>query len=182
VLGLRDLVELPPNSNPRTLQWAAQLRQQPDLAGADAAPWRSAVLDHIRQRRLHLHAGARPYTGDAIDEFWLDRKLGFCEHFASAFVVVMRAMDVPARIVTGYQGADAEPQDGYWIVRQRNAHAWAEIWQPGEGWLRVDPTSAVAPDRIRRGRSLARPPGLVAGADGRFDPALAASLRGPGKR
>jgi transglutaminase-like putative cysteine protease len=61
----------------------------------------------------------------------------------------MRAMDVPARMVTGYQGADAVPQDGWYVVRQSNAHAWAEIWQPGEGWLRVDPTAAVAPDRIR---------------------------------
>ena len=87
-------------------------------------------------------------------------------------------MDVPARIVTGYQGSDPEPQDGYWIVRQRNAHAWAEIWAAGVGWIRVDPTSAVAPDRVQRGRSLAPPPGLVASAIGSLDPALANKLRG----
>ncbi|MFN4352992.1 MAG: transglutaminase-like domain-containing protein, partial [Hylemonella sp.] len=80
-----------------------------------------------------------------IDEFWLDRQLGFCEHFAAAFVVVMRALDVPARIVTGYQGADPAPADGWFVVRNSNAHAWAEVWFEGQGWVRVDPTAAVAP-------------------------------------
>ena len=178
VVGLRDLVELPPGGNPRTLQWAAQLRRQPALAQADPRTLARAVLDHIRQGEFTYTLEPGPYAGHAIDEFWLDRKLGFCEHFASAFVIVMRAMDVPARLVTGYQGADAVPQDGWYVVRQSNAHAWAEIWQPGEGWVRVDPTAAVAPERIRRGQGIARPPGLVAGAMARFDPALAASLRG----
>jgi hypothetical protein len=89
----------------------------------------------------------------------------------------MRALDVPARVVTGYQGTDAEAQDGWYIVRQRNAHAWAEIWQSGVGWTRVDPTAAVAPERVQRGRSLSPPPGLVAGAIGSLDPALATRLR-----
>ncbi len=189
VLGLRDLVDLPPNANPRTLQWATALRSRPDLASADARALSQAVLQHIRTDGFTytLEPGTYGQTlgqsggqagGDAIDEFWLDRKLGFCEHFASAFVVVMRAMDVPARIVTGYQGTDALPQDGYYIVRQRNAHAWAEIWQAGEGWIRVDPTAAVAPDRIIRGSSLRPPPGLVAGTMNAIDPALAARLRG----
>jgi protein-glutamine gamma-glutamyltransferase len=92
-------------------------------------------------------------------------------------VVVMRAMGVPARIVTGYQGADEEPVDGYTIVRQRYAHAWAEYWQAGEGWVRADPTSAVSPDRVERGRSLAPPPGLVASAFDNINPALMANLR-----
>jgi protein-glutamine gamma-glutamyltransferase len=104
--------------------------------------------------------------------------VGFCEHFAAAFVVIMRALDVPARIVTGYQGTDPSPVDGWWIVRQSNAHAWAEIWQQGEGWVRVDPTAAVAPDRINRpGSSLLPRPGFVAGAFSSMNPALAARLR-----
>ncbi|MDP1900955.1 MAG: DUF3488 and transglutaminase-like domain-containing protein [Rubrivivax sp.] len=177
VPGLRDLVALPTGANPRTLQWAAQLRQQPPLENADARTLSDAVLTHIRRGGYTYTLEPGAYADDAIDEFWLDRKLGFCEHFASAFVVVMRAMDVPARVVTGYQGADPEPQDGYWIVRQRNAHAWAEIWQAGEGWVRVDPTAAVAPERVQRGRSLAPRPGLVAGAFGQLDPALATRLR-----
>ncbi|MBA4175115.1 MAG: DUF3488 domain-containing protein [Leptothrix sp. (in: Bacteria)] len=181
VLGLRDFVALPPGANPRTLQWAADLRRRPDLRDADARTLAAAVLQHIGRGGYTYTLEPGTYGIDnesqAIDEFWLDRKLGFCEHFASAFVVVMRALDVPARIVTGYQGVDAEPQDGWYVVRQRNAHAWAEIWQPGVGWQRVDPTAAVAPDRVQRGRSLAPPPGLVAGAVNRLDPALAARLR-----
>ena len=178
VLGLRDLVDLPPNANPRTLQWAAQLRQRPDLAQADARTLADAVLQHIRTSDYSYTLEPGAYTGaNAIDEFWFERKLGFCEHFASAFVVVLRAMDVPARIVTGYQGMDPTAQDGYWIVRQRNAHAWAEIWQDGIGWIRVDPTAAVAPERVQRGRSLAPPQGLVAGAVYSLSPALGAQLR-----
>ena len=178
VPGLRDLVALPANSNPRTLQWAANLRAQPELANADARTLAEAVLRHIRSGGYSYTMEPGTYEGNAIDEFWLDRKLGFCEHFASAFVVVMRAMDVPSRIVTGYQGADPDLQDGYLVVRQRNAHAWAEIWQAGTGWIRVDPTAAVAPERVQRGRSLARPPGLVAGAINTLNPAFAAQLRG----
>ena len=177
VIGLRDLVALPPSANPRTLQWAAEMRRRPDLVAADARGLSNALLQHIRSGGYTYTLEPGSYGIDAIDEFWLDRKLGFCEHFASAFVVVMRAFDVPARVVTGYQGMDPEPQDGYWIVRQRNAHAWAEIWQAGEGWLRVDPTAAVAPERVQRGRSLAPPRGLVAGAFSSIDPAFTARLR-----
>jgi transglutaminase-like putative cysteine protease len=178
VVGLRDLVQLPPGANPRTLEWAAQLHRQPGLVNADARGLADAVLRHIRSGGYTYTLEPGPYGGNnAIDEFWLNRKLGFCEHFASAFVVVMRALDVPARIVTGYQGADPEPQDGWWIVRQRHAHAWAEIWQAGTGWMRIDPTAAVAPERVQRGRSLAPPPGFVAGAMGSIDPQLAARLR-----
>ena len=177
VVGLRDYVDLPPGSNPRTLQWAAELRNQPGLATADAATLAQAVLSHIRTGGYTYTLEPGPYEGNAIDEFWLDRKLGFCEHFASAFVVVMRAMDVPSRIVTGYQGTDEEPQDGWYIVRQRNAHAWAEIWVEGQGWLRVDPTTAVAPERVEGGRRLAPAPGLVAGAVNALDPELATRLR-----
>jgi len=177
VVGLRDLVDLPPGANPRTLEWAVQLRNRPGLADAGARRLATAVLQHIRDAGYTYTLEPGPYDVNAIDEFWFDRKLGFCEHYAAAFVVIMRAMDVPARVVTGYQGADAESQDGWYVVRQRNAHAWAEIWEAGTGWVRVDPTAAVAPDRVQRGLSLAPRPGLVAGAIGSLDPALAGRLR-----
>ena len=177
-VGLRDWVELPPGYNPRTLQWAADLRARPELQTAGTAELVAAVLRHIRTGGFSYTLEPGPYGRDAIDEFWFDRQFGFCEHFAAAFVVVMRAMDVPARIVTGYQGTDPLPVDGYWIVRQSNAHAWAEVWEAGRGWVRVDPTAAVAPDRIRqRGRSLTPRPGLVAGAINNVSPALAAQMR-----
>jgi hypothetical protein len=90
----------------------------------------------------------------------------------------MRALDVPARIVTGYQGTDPLAVDGYYTVRQSHAHAWAEYWQPGEGWLRADPTAAVAPDRIMRSANLRPTPGFVEQAIGGVSPQLMASLRG----
>ncbi len=176
-LALRDDVDLPPTYNPRTLTWAAELRRRPDLRDAGAQALVDAVLDHIRANEFFYTLEPGPYGRDAIDEFWFDRRLGFCEHFAAAFVVIMRALDVPARIVTGYQGADPLPVDGWTIVRNSNAHAWAEVWLEGQGWVRVDPTAAVAPERIRQGLGLAPRPGFVAGALGAVDPALAATLR-----
>lgn len=175
--ALRELVDLPPGFNPRTMAWAAELRRSPQLATADARTLATAVLAHIRSAGFLYTFAPGTYGRDAVDEFWLDRRAGFCEHFASAFVVVMRALDVPARIVTGYQGADPAPMDGWWVVRQRQAHAWAEIWQPGEGWLRVDPTAAVAPERIASSRNLAPPRGLVGQALTNLNPELLLTLR-----
>ncbi|MEO8925287.1 MAG: transglutaminase family protein, partial [Caldimonas sp.] len=93
------------------------------------------------------------------------------------FVVIMRAAGIPARVVTGYQGTDPTPTDGYYIVRQSSAHAWAEFWQTGVGWVRADPTAAVAPDRIGRSSCLAPQPGFVAEALGNMSPELFAELR-----
>jgi transglutaminase-like putative cysteine protease len=174
--ALRVFLALPPDHNPRTLAWAAALRVR--LPQADAPQLVAAVLAHIRRDGYTYTLEPGSYGRDAVDEFWLDRKLGFCEHFAASFVVVLRALGVPARVVTGYQGTDARPIEGYYIVRQSNAHAWAEYWLPGEGWLRVDPTAAVAPNRIVRGDSLLPRPGLMAGALGNFNPQLLAQLRG----
>ena len=175
--SLREHVELPPGYNPRTLAWAAALRRDPVYANADARTLAAMLLNRIRTQGYSYTVAAGDYGRDAVDEFWLDRREGFCEHFASAFVVVMRALDVPARIVTGFQGTDPAPIDGYYTVRQSSAHAWAEYWQPGVGWVRADPTAAVAPDRINRGSRLAPPPGLMAGALGNVSPELLAELR-----
>jgi transglutaminase-like putative cysteine protease len=181
MIGLQDYIDLPPGHNPRTLAWAAALRRDPRYAEADAATLAQVLMTHIRRGGYGytltpgLYGEQDPRS--AIDEFWLDRKLGFCEHYAAAFVVVMRALDVPARVVTGYQGLDPTPVDGYRIVRQNYAHAWAEYWQAGVGWVRADPTTAVAPDRVLRSRPLVAPPGLVAGALNGVNPQLLASLR-----
>ncbi|HWP19673.1 MAG TPA: transglutaminaseTgpA domain-containing protein [Burkholderiaceae bacterium] len=168
VPGLREYMQLPPGHNPRTRAWAAALRRDPRYAQADADTLARAVLQHIRTAGFSYTLAPGVYGGkdgrDAIDEFWLDRRAGFCEHFAAAFVVVMRALDVPARVVTGYQGAERNPVDGYYLVRNSYAHAWAEYWQPGRGWVRADPTAAVAPDRIERTSALRPAPGLVQSA------------------
>ncbi len=180
-IGLQDYIDLPPGHNPRTLEWAAALRRQPRYAQADATTLANALMTHIRTGDFSYTLSPGTYGDDdarsAIDEFWLDRKLGFCEHFAAAFVVVMRALDVPARVVTGYQGFDAQPVDGYHVVRQSHAHAWAEYWQPGAGWVRADPTNAVAPDRVLGRLHLVAPPSLVAEALGAVHPQLLAHLR-----
>jgi transglutaminase-like putative cysteine protease len=176
-----DLLQLPAGYNPRTLQWATQLRRQPHLADADAHVVARAVLAHIRQAdfRYTLAPGAYGESDEraAIDEFWLDRRAGFCEHYAAAFVVVLRAMGVPARVVTGYQGTDPFPIDGYYVVRQSHAHAWAEYWHPQSGWVRADPTAAVAPQRIARSLNLTPPRGALLGALQSVNPDLLVTLR-----
>ncbi|MBV8469969.1 MAG: DUF3488 domain-containing transglutaminase family protein [Burkholderiaceae bacterium] len=175
---------LPPGSNPRTRTWANDLRHQPrfDVLDAGALPpaLAAAVLEHLRTGDYLYTLTPGRYgevTPDLIDEFWFDRRLGFCEHFASAFVFIMRSMSVPARIVTGYQGADELPQDGDIVVRNSHAHAWAEYWTPGQGWLRADPTAAVAPNRVLRSQILQPAPGFVASALATLSPDLLLRLR-----
>lgn len=179
--GLRENVLLPTGYNPRLLAWVRELGDHPRLVNADAPALAAAVMQHIRSAGFTYTLAPGLYGENderaALDEFWLDRKEGFCEHFASAFVVIMRALDVPARIVTGYQGADPLPVDGFYIVRQSHAHAWAEYWVEGRGWVRADPTAAVAPDRIVRSRNLAPAPGFVAGAIANVNPELLKQLR-----
>jgi transglutaminase-like putative cysteine protease len=179
--SLASALELPAGANPRTIAWAAALRADPRYANASADQLANALMEHIRSGRYFYTLTPGVYAEDgglnAIDEFWLDRRQGFCEHYAAAFVVAMRAMGVPARVVTGFQGADELPQDGYTIVRQSNAHAWAEFWQAGRGWVRADPTAAVAPERILGSRRLRPAPGFIANALGGVSPALLERLR-----
>jgi hypothetical protein len=175
--SLRLFTELPPGYNPRTLQLAADMRRDPALANADTAALVAAVMERLRTGGYSYTLEPGLYGQHTADEFWFDRKEGFCEHIASAFVILMRALDIPARIVTGYQGGEVNSVDGYWVVRQSDAHAWAEVWQAGEGWVRVDPTSAVAPGRTGAFQRLAAPQGVVAQALGNLSPTLTAQLR-----
>jgi transglutaminase-like putative cysteine protease len=145
-----------PPATTRAACLGAGAAQQPGAGRRRPARLADALLAHMRDNEFTYTLEPGSYGRHAVDEFWFDRKLGFCEHFAAAFVVMLRAMDVPARIVTGYQGTDPSPVDGYHVVRQSHAHAWAEYWQPGDGWVRVDPTAAVAPDRIRSAATCSR--------------------------
>ncbi len=98
-----------------------------------------------------------PLLGDhPVDQFLFDTRRGFCEHYATAFVTLMRAAGIPARVVAGFQGGEYNEAGNYYIVRQSDAHAWAEAWLPGRGWVRVDPTAAVAPERIEFGIDAVR--------------------------
>jgi len=100
---------------------------------------------------------------DMVDEFLFETRRGFCEHYASAFTVLMRAADVPARVVVGYQGGELNDVGSYYVVRQSDAHAWSEVWLAGRGWVRVDPTAAVAPSRVEAGISSALEPSELPG-------------------
>lgn len=177
VAGLQEARELPIGFNPRTQALAAEIRNDPRNAGADTAALVKVVMERLRTGGYAYTLEPGLYGMHTADEFWFDKKLGFCEHIASAFVVLMRAMNIPARIVTGYQGGAANTVGGYWTVRQSDAHAWAEVWQAGAGWVRVDPTSAVAPGRTGTQQRLSAPQGVVAQALGSFNPTLTATLR-----
>ena len=143
-LTRKRALDLPAGYNPRTLALAAQWRKE---AGDDDAAIVQRALDTIT--RDFAYTLSTPLPGrHAVDEFLFDEKEGFCEHFSSAFVVLMRAAGIPARVVTGYAGGYRNKYGNYWIVRQMDAHAWAEVWLPERGWVRVDPTAAVAPERI----------------------------------
>lgn len=176
-LALQDFTELPGGFNPRTLALAQSLRQQYG-SGPSAAPRLvEAALERLRTGGYTYTLDPGVYGRDTADEFWFDRKEGFCEHIASSFVILMRAMDIPARIVTGYQGGELNAMDNYWVVRQRDAHAWAEVWLAGEGWVRVDPTGAVAPARLGSMTRLLAGEGLIAGTIRNLNPTLSRQLR-----
>ena len=140
-------LRLPEGYNPRSLAVARHWRAEAgEGAAADAAIVERA-LSWIRSD--FGYTLTTPLLGrHAVDEFLFDQQQGFCEHFSGAFVVLMRAAGIPARVVTGYVGGYRNPYGGYWIVRNSDAHAWAEVWLPGRGWTRIDPTAAVAPERI----------------------------------
>ncbi|GAB3743058.1 transglutaminase TgpA family protein [Lysobacter olei] len=140
----RAALELPPGFNPRTLALARQWRAE---AGPDDTAVVRRALAWIRAEFVYTLATPLPGR-HAVDEFLFDFKQGFCEHFSSGFVVLMRGAGIPARVVTGYAGGYRNPYGGYWLVRRSDAHAWAEVWLPERGWVRVDPTAAVAPERI----------------------------------
>ena len=177
VVGLQDHLELPPGYNPRTLSLAQQLRRELGAGPQNAPALVDAVMTRLRTGGYSYTLEPGVYGANTADEFWFDRREGFCEHIASSFVILMRAMDIPARLVTGYQGGELNGVDGYWTVRQRDAHAWTEVWLQGQGWVRVDPTSAVSPGRIGSLERLRAPEGLLAGAVRTFNPTLAAQLR-----
>ncbi len=173
---LQDWLELPPGFNPRTHAFAARLQSEEIRdSGTTVSPADDArhtrslvarVIAMIRTQPFVYTMDPPPLGRDSVDEFLFDTRRGYCEHYASSFVVLMRALDIPARVVTGYQGGEINPVDGLLEVRQRDAHAWAEVWIAGEGWTRVDPTAAVSPDRIERGAAEAFATARGFGTDG----------------
>jgi len=163
---------LPAGSNPRSRALARLLhREYP----ADVQ-FIAAILARFHRDPYYYTLTPPPLLGrNPVDEFLFDTKRGFCGHYASAFAVLARAAGIPARVVTGYFGGTFNPFDGDWVVRQSDAHAWDEVWIAGRGWLRVDPTAAIAPQRVDPSlRDGSRTPGPFAVAIGRDAPWLAA--------
>lgn len=138
-------LKLPSGFNPLALQTAQQWRAQ---AGTDRA-YIDRVLEYFNASFVYTLEPPR-LGRHTVDEFLWGSQQGFCEHFASSFVVMMRAAGIPARVVAGYMGGEYNAAQNYYVVHQYDAHAWAEVWLPGRGWLRQDPTAAVAPERIRQ--------------------------------
>jgi len=137
---------LPQNSNPKTLQLARQLRSE-SVSDSDFI---DKVLSKFRTEEFFYTLTPQRLGANPVDEFLFGSREGFCEHYASALAVMARAAGIPSRVVTGYLGAEQNPLADYWIVRQSDAHAWTEIWL-NRRWVRVDPTAAVAPERIEYG-------------------------------
>ncbi|MDE2310641.1 MAG: DUF3488 domain-containing protein [Betaproteobacteria bacterium] len=155
---LRRALLLPRGLNPRARQLAADWRAS---GGGDEAVMRAA-LRNFSQQSFSYTLEPPPLPGfNAIDDFLFETRQGFCEHYASSFVFLMRAAGIPARVVTGYQGAEYNDLGNYYIVRQSDAHAWAEVWLQERGWVRVDPTAAIAPARMQSGLAAAVPDSAV---------------------
>ncbi|WP_237132718.1 transglutaminaseTgpA domain-containing protein [Pseudohongiella sp. O18] len=138
---------LPDDSNPRTRQWINEFRSQ----YIDDRSFTGALLQRFNEQE-YFYTLTPPITSEhSVDDFMFDTRQGYCEHYAGAMTFMLRAAGIPARVVTGYQGGQYNPITGHWSVYEYNAHAWVEAWYPDIGWQRLDPTAAIAPERIELG-------------------------------
>ncbi len=151
-INLTEALQLP-EQHPRTKQlaqqWLAETQTPQELI--------QRALTHFNQQDFFYTLTPPPLTDDTIDSFLFESRRGFCQHYAASFTILMRAVGIPTRIVTGYQGGEINPVDGFLVVRQRDAHAWTEVWLENKGWIRVDPTAAVASERIEEGMNTIMP-------------------------
>lgn len=139
-------LQLPANITPRVRdlvkEWQTTHSTNEALVGA--------ALQHFNQQPFVYTLQPPILQNNPVDEFLFESRKGFCEHYATTFTVLMRLAGIPARVVVGYQGGELNPHGGHLIIRQSDAHAWSEVWLPDKGWTRVDPTAAIAPERIER--------------------------------
>jgi protein-glutamine gamma-glutamyltransferase len=154
---LQRALALPQGFNPRTRQLAAEWRSRSD---SPEAVIRTA-LGYFNQQSFEYTLEPPLLGSNSVDDFLFSTKKGFCEHYAGSFVVLMRAAGIPARVVTGYQGGEYNDLGGYYILHQYDAHAWAEVWLTDRGWVRIDPTAAISPERIQSGLNAALPDNAV---------------------
>jgi transglutaminase-like putative cysteine protease len=152
-LLLRRALRLPAGYNPKAKALAGEWR----AASATDGEIVLRAVDFFRRSAIAYTLEPPALGHDSVDEFLFSTRAGFCEHFASAFVFLMRSAGLPARVVTGYLGGDPNPIDGILTVRQSDAHAWVEVFLAGRGWLRVDPTAAAVPTRLESGLARSVP-------------------------
>ncbi|MCG4453407.1 DUF3488 and DUF4129 domain-containing transglutaminase family protein [Pseudomonas sp. MMS21-TM103] len=145
--SLRRALQLPEDGDPRSRAWGAELKRQ----YPPAEQLVQAVLSHFNREPFGYTLRPPRLGLNSIDDFLFESRNGFCAHYAGAMVFVLRAAGIPARVVAGYQGGEYNPGGNYVQVRQFDAHAWVEYWQAGKGWVSVDPTFQVAPERIELG-------------------------------
>jgi len=146
--------QMPPDTNPAAVDLAREWR----AASQVPAQIVSAALEFLQKNGFTYTLNPPPLGEEPVDDFLFKTRKGYCEHYASAFAFLMRAAGIPARLVAGYLGGELNPYGGYLIVRQSDAHVWVEVWLAGQGWVRVDPTSSVVPERIAGGMAAALPP------------------------
>lgn len=170
---MRRALALPENYNPRTrqlaLDWRRQAENSPALhlsqqsEGVSRSPDAvdelilKTALAYFGQNGFEYTLEPPPLGVNSVDDFLFETRKGFCEYYASGFVFLMRAAGIPARVVTGYQGGEYNDLGDYYVVRQSDAHAWAEVWLNNRGWVRFDPTAVIAPGRIQNGLGAALP-------------------------
>ena len=147
-------LQLPRDKNPETIALARKWR------GSSANPdqYINTALNYFRSREFSYTLNPPALGEESIDDFLFRTRKGYCEHYASAFTYLMRAAGIPARMVAGYLGGELNPYGEYLIVRQSDAHVWTEVWLSGKGWVRTDPTLAVAPQRVDQGLAASLPP------------------------
>lgn len=138
---------LPPNSNLKTQALAQKFAQQYPEPQARM----NAMMNYFAEQAYYYTLSPPTVGEQQIDDFLFENRAGFCAHYASALVFMARASGLPARMVTGYQGGEYNPQAGYYSIYQYMAHAWTEVWLEGQGWQRFDPTAMIAPQRILDG-------------------------------
>jgi transglutaminase-like putative cysteine protease len=153
--ALRRLTRLPEGINPKARALAKRLTEN----ARNDEEKTGRILDYFKTSGFSYTLQPPRLGANSVDDFIFKSKKGYCEHYASAFAFMLRSVEIPARIVGGYQGGEKNPYADYLIVRQSDAHVWVEVWLPEKGWTRVDPTAVVAPDRISKGMEGALSPG-----------------------
>jgi protein-glutamine gamma-glutamyltransferase len=155
----KDALQMPGTPSEKIKQLVTQLH------GYDSAPdiFINQLLNHFRKEDFHYTLTPPLMEDNPIETFLFETRFGFCSHYASAFVYLMRVANIPARVVTGYQGGEFNTVGNFLEIKQADAHAWAEVWLENRGWVRFDPTAAIAPERIEKNIDIASlvPGGLI---------------------